>query len=53
VIVSSGTNSKDTANIDDLIEQFGLRALDGGEARAPRPSQRYGLFRLDAVNGQR
>ena len=53
VIVSSGTSGKDTANIDDLIEQFDLRALDGGEARAPRPSQRYGLFRLDPVIGQR
>jgi 4-amino-4-deoxy-L-arabinose transferase-like glycosyltransferase len=50
VIVSSGTNSKDTANVDDLIEQFGLSAIDGGEARAPRPSQRYGLFRLDPVS---
>jgi len=36
--------------VDDLIEQFGLSAIDGGEARAPRPSQRYGLFRLDPVS---
>jgi 4-amino-4-deoxy-L-arabinose transferase-like glycosyltransferase len=53
VIVSSGTSGKDTAHIDDLIDQFDLRALDGGEGRAPRPSQRYGLFRLDPVIGQR
>jgi 4-amino-4-deoxy-L-arabinose transferase-like glycosyltransferase len=53
VIVSSGTTSKDTATIDDLIEQFRLTSLDGGAARAPRPAQRFGLFRLDSVGGLR
>lgn len=47
VVLSSGFDSKDTANLSELIEQFGLVGLDGKPTRAPRPADRYGLFRFD------
>jgi 4-amino-4-deoxy-L-arabinose transferase-like glycosyltransferase len=47
VILAAGQDGKDTANLTRLIEQFGLRSLDGGSARAPRPADRYGFFRAD------
>jgi hypothetical protein len=47
VILSSGFDSKDTANLGRLIEQFNLASLDGKPARPPRPNDRYGLYRLD------
>jgi 4-amino-4-deoxy-L-arabinose transferase-like glycosyltransferase len=54
VILDPGFDSKDTAKLGDLIEQFGLTALDGGAAKPPRPSDRYGIFRFDpAASGGR
>jgi hypothetical protein len=55
VILDPGFDSKDTAKLNDLIEQFGLVGLDGKPARAPRPADRYGLFRVDpaASSGRR
>lgn len=55
VILSSGFDSKDTANLGDLIERFGMTGLDGKPARPPRPNDRYGLYRFDAAaaGGQR
>lgn len=47
VVLSSGFDSKDTANLGKLIEQFGLVGLDGKPTRAPRPADRYGLYRFD------
>jgi 4-amino-4-deoxy-L-arabinose transferase-like glycosyltransferase len=47
VIMDPGFDSKDTAKLGDLIEQFGLTGLDGNPAKAPRPSERYGIFRFD------
>jgi hypothetical protein len=54
VILSAGFDSRDTANLGRLIEQFGLTALDGRPARPPRPADRYGLYRFDpATSGGR
>ncbi len=47
VVLSSGFDSKDTANLSDLVDQFGLVSLDGKPTRAPRPADRYGLYRFD------
>jgi hypothetical protein len=47
VILDPGFDSKDTAKLGNLIEQFGLVGLDGNPAKAPRPSDRYGQFRFD------
>lgn len=47
LILSAGFDSKDTANLGRLIEQFGLVGLDGKPARPPRPAERYGLYRFD------
>jgi 4-amino-4-deoxy-L-arabinose transferase-like glycosyltransferase len=51
VVLSSGFDSKDTADLGRLIEQFGLVGLDGKPERAPRPADRYGLFRFDLPTG--
>jgi hypothetical protein len=51
VVLSSGFDSKDTADLGRLIEQFGLVGLDGKPERAPRPADRYGLFRFDPAAG--
>jgi hypothetical protein len=51
VILSAGFDSKDTANLGRLIEQFGLVGLDGRPAKAPRPADRYGLYRFDPAQG--
>jgi hypothetical protein len=55
VILSAGFDSKDTANLGRLMEQFGLTGLDGKPARPPRPADRYGLYRFDpaAAGGRR
>ena len=53
VVLSSGIDGKDTAELGDLIEQFGLLGLDGQPKRAPRPADRYGLFRFDPGAGRR
>ena len=50
-MLSAGFDSKDTANLGELIEQFGLVGLDGKPARAPRPADRYGLYRFDPPPG--
>ena len=47
IILDPGFDSKDTAKLGQLIEQFGLVGLDGKPARPPRPTERYGLFRFD------
>ena len=47
VVLSSGFDSKDTAKLADLIEQFGLEGIDGRPARAPRPADRFGLYRFE------
>ncbi len=47
VILSAGRDGRDTANLGRLIEGYSLRALDGEPGRAPRPADRYGMFRLD------
>ena len=47
VVLSSGVDSKETAKLGELIEQFGMTGLDGKPARPPRPADRYGLYRLD------
>ena len=46
VILAAGRDSRDTADLGQLIERFGLRRLDGGAARPPRPADRYGIYRL-------
>jgi len=51
VVLASGFDSKDTAQLGTLIEQFGLVGLDGKPTRAPRPADRYGLFRFDPTQG--
>ena len=51
VVLSAGFDSKDTANLGQLIEQFGLVGLDGKPTRAPRPADRYGLYRFDPPQG--
>jgi 4-amino-4-deoxy-L-arabinose transferase-like glycosyltransferase len=48
IVLSSGFDSRDTANLGKLIEQFGLVGLDGKPTRPPRPTDRYGLYRFDA-----
>jgi 4-amino-4-deoxy-L-arabinose transferase-like glycosyltransferase len=54
VILDPGFDSKDTAKLGQLIEQFGLTSLDGSPAKPPRPSDRYGLYRFDpAASGGR
>jgi hypothetical protein len=47
VILSAGLDGRDTAKLNDLIQTSGLVGLDGRPARAPRPADRYGLFRYD------
>jgi 4-amino-4-deoxy-L-arabinose transferase-like glycosyltransferase len=47
VILSAGFDSKDTAKLNELIDEYGLRGLDGKPQRAPRPADRYGMFRFD------
>jgi hypothetical protein len=47
VVLSSGVDSKETAKLGELIEQFGMSGLDGKPARPPRPADRYGLYRMD------
>ena len=47
VVLSSGVDSKETAKLGELIEQFGMTALDGKPARPPRPADRYGVYRFD------
>lgn len=47
VVLSSGVDSKETAKLGELIEQFGMTGLDGKPARPPRPADRYGLYRFD------
>jgi 4-amino-4-deoxy-L-arabinose transferase-like glycosyltransferase len=47
VVLSSGFDSKDTTSLEELIDQFGLVGLDGKPTRAPRPNDRYGLYRFD------
>jgi len=51
VVLSSGFDGKDTANLGKLIDQFGLVGLDGKPARAPRPTDRFGLYRFDPPQG--
>jgi hypothetical protein len=46
VIVSAGRDSRDTQRLGNWIEWFDLRSLDGRPARSPRPSDRYGIFRV-------
>ncbi|MCC7371933.1 MAG: glycosyltransferase family 39 protein [Chloroflexi bacterium] len=48
VVLASGVDSKETAKLGDLIEQFGMTGLDGRAARPPRPADRYGLYLLPA-----
>jgi len=45
LVVSSGQTGKDTAELNRLIEQHNLRDLNNRPARAPRPNDRYGIFR--------
>ena len=45
VIVSSGFTGKDTERIDQWIERYNLRDLDGRPCRAPRPDHRHAIFR--------
>lgn len=47
VVLSSGVDSKETAKLGDLIERFGMTGLRGEPARPPRPTDRYGVYRLD------
>ncbi len=47
VVLSSGVDSKETAKLGELIEQFGMVGLDGQPERPPRPADRYGLFLFD------
>ena len=47
VILAAGRDSKDTENLAELVDRFGLRGLDGRSARPPRPVERYGMYRLD------
>jgi hypothetical protein len=47
VVLSSGVDSKETAKLGDLLEQFGMTDLDGGPPKPPRPADRYGLYRFD------
>lgn len=47
VVLSSGFDSRDTASLGALIEEFGLQTLDGQPPRPPRPADRFGVYRLD------
>lgn len=47
VILSAGFDSRDTARLGDLIEEFALQSFDGSSPRPPRPADLYGLYRLD------
>ncbi len=47
VILSAGVDSKETAKLNDLLAQFSMQGLDGRPARAPRPADRYGIYRFD------
>ena len=49
VVLSSGVDSKETAKLGELIEQFGMVGLDGQPERPPRPADRYGIFLLNPV----
>jgi 4-amino-4-deoxy-L-arabinose transferase-like glycosyltransferase len=51
VILSAGVDGKDTAALGDLIARFSLQSIDGKPPRAPRPADRYGIFRLDPTTG--
>ena len=37
--------------LGDLIARFSLQSIDGKPPRAPRPADRYGIFRLDPTTG--
>lgn len=47
VVLSSGFDSKDTADLGRLIEEFELQSLDGRPPRPPRPADRFGLYRFE------
>ncbi len=47
VVLSSGVDGKETARLGEMLERFGMTELDGKPPKAPRPADRYGLFRLE------
>ncbi|MFN8522484.1 MAG: glycosyltransferase family 39 protein [Chloroflexota bacterium] len=47
VILGSGRDSVETANLGRLLQQFNMQGLDGATGRPPRPADRYGMYRLD------
>jgi hypothetical protein len=46
VVLSAGVDGRDNARLGDLIAEFGLQSLDGQPARAPRPADYFGVYRL-------
>lgn len=52
IVLSAGLDSRDTARLQQLVEQFGLVGLDGKPERAPRPADRFGLFRMQTGEGR-